>query len=111
MDQERSYPASRLCLKPDVYLAHAARGAVLDQAAIDRETCGGGARRDAKLAVDRAEMRVNGTRADTQPGCDLGVGKAGGNQTNHLKLPPSQARQIVERERGQLCQCWRNFWI
>jgi hypothetical protein len=76
------------------FVAFAAAKLLSYEAMINRETRRRSARGDLELAVDRAQVRVNGVRAEDQPLGHLCIGQPLGYQTQHLDLARRQAGWI-----------------
>ena len=53
-----------------------------------------GPRGDSQLAVDRADMRIDGDQADDEPLGDLRAGQALREQTQHLHLTRGESSRI-----------------
>ena len=66
-----------------------------------------GTRGDLQLAVDRAQVRVDGVRADHQPLGDLGVGQTLRDQAQHLDLAGGQAGGVGACGCGWWGRSWR----
>lgn len=66
------------------------RGIHLAQGVFDGEQGRGVARGDTQLAIDGAQVRIDGARANDQRFGHLGIGQSLRDQSQHLYLPPGQ---------------------
>jgi len=71
--------------------------ALLEQVVLGRIVDGGSSRGDAKFAMQRGGMVVDGTRTDHQMPSDLRVSPAPSEQTQYLHLSRGQAIGISDR--------------
>src|SRR5689334_14421556 len=78
----------------------------LEQVVLKRIAGGGGSRGDAKLAIQRGGMVVDGARTDHQVCGNLGVGPALCYQAQHLYLAIRQSRGS-----GRCFSSWRSRWL